>query len=236
MGKTFGLEKCVAGLHRLPKFDPMLSGSTEESSSSHLASGEFLVDDTTSDDDNEGAEESDEDEVMSKRTQRSSIGSNKKRKVNNSTPAQGSKASRPVGMKKAKKLAKLEAERSRRSVTLAGAQIMEVKGMTTMTKELVAVFKANTAMKQQVIDAGRDKKWMKMAQMYFKNGEKEKRLALLAHIEAANNGKHDTTTTATIESRNIADIPGYIAIDESVPNEDELSVENDSNEEDDDNE
>ena len=123
------------------------------------------------------------------------------------------------------------------SVTLAGAQIMEVEGTATMTKELVAVFKANAAMRQLVIDAGRDKKWMKMAQMYFKNGEKEKwLLALLACIEAANDWKHDTTT-ATIESRNIPDIPGNIAIDESAPpNEDQLSVENDSDEEDDDNE
>ena len=153
VGKTSGLEKCVAVLRRLPKFDPMLSGSTEESSSPCLASSKFLVNDTTSDDNNEGAE-SDEDEVLSKRTQRSRIGSNKKRKVNNSAPTQGSKASRPLGMKKAKKLAKLEAERIIRSVTLAGAQIMEVEGMATMTKELVAIFKANAAMKQQVIKAG----------------------------------------------------------------------------------
>jgi hypothetical protein len=134
-------------------------------------------------------------------------------------------------MKKAKKLAKLEAERSRQSVTLAGAQIIEVEGMAIMTKELVAVFKANAAMKQQVIDAGRDKKWMKMAQMYFKNGEKEKGLALLARIEAANNRKH--TTTATIKSKNILDIPGNIAIDESAPNEDQLSAVNNGDEYDD---
>jgi hypothetical protein len=219
VGKTFGLENCVPVLHKLPKFDPMLSGSTEESSSPRFASADFLVDDTTSDDDYEGAEESDEDEVMSKRTQKSSIGSNKKAKVNNSAPAQGSKASRPIGMKKAKKLAKLESERSRQSVTLARAQTMEVEGMASMTKELVAVFKANAAMKQQVIDASQHKKWMKMAQMYFKNGEKEKGLALLARIEAADGHNPD--------------IPGNIAIDETVPNEDQLSVENDSDEEDD---
>jgi hypothetical protein len=41
-------------------------------------------------------------------------------------------------------------------------------------------FKANAAMKQQVIDASQHKKWMNMAQMYFKNGEKEKGLTLLA--------------------------------------------------------
>ena len=67
-------------------------------------------------------------------------------------------------------------------------------------------------MKQQAIDAVRDKKWIKMAPMYFKNGEKEKGLALLARIEAANDGKH--TTTVTVESSNSPDIPGNIAIDE----------------------
>ena len=105
----------------------MLSGLTEESSSPRLASSEFLVGDTTrSDDDYEGAE-SDEDDVMSKRTQRSSsIESNKKRKVNNSTPAQGSKASRPIGMTKAKKLAKLEAERSRRRNWLLSSRQMRL--------------------------------------------------------------------------------------------------------------
>ena len=76
-----------------------------------------------------------------------------------------------------------------------------------------------------------------MAQTYFKNSEKEKGLALLAHIKAADDGKHADTTTATIESRNILpDIPGSIAIDESAPNEDQLSVENNSDEEDNDNE
>ena len=89
LGKTFGLEKCVAVLQKLPKLDPMLSGSTEESSSPRLASSEFLVDDSTSDDDNNEGAESDEDKVMSKRTQRSSIGSNKKRKVSNSTSMHG---------------------------------------------------------------------------------------------------------------------------------------------------
>ena len=77
-----------------------------------------------------------------------------------------------------------------------------------------------------------------MAQIYFKNGEKEKGLTHLARIlEAADDGKHNTSTTATIESRSILpDIPGNIAIDESAPNEDQLSVENDSDKGDDDNE
>ena len=80
VGKPFGLEKCVVVLHKLPKFDPMVSG-TEDCSSSHVvADREFLVDDT-SDDDNYYDTKTDEDEdVMSKKTNRSSTGSNKKEK------------------------------------------------------------------------------------------------------------------------------------------------------------
>ena len=95
--------------------------------------------DDTSDDENyeDAIMTEDDDDVMSKRTNRSVSGSNtKKRKVNNSEPAQGSKASRPIGMKKAKKLAKLEAERSR-SIPFAAAGVVEANGIATMTKELV---------------------------------------------------------------------------------------------------
>ena len=146
---------------------------------------------------------------MSKRTSRSSTGRNKKtRKVNNSEPAQGSKVSQPIGMKKAKKLAKLEAERSRSAV--------EVNGMAMMTKDLVAVFKANTTMMQQNIDARRDKKRMKMAEMYFKVGEKEKGMAILARIEEAEEGKH---TSATIKS---STVPGDLAIQKYSPNDNVL--------------
>ncbi len=196
VGKTFGLEKCVVVLHKLPKFDPMVSG-TEDSSSQAVAGSKFLAD-NTSDDENYADTKTDDDDGMSKRTNRSSTGSNKKtRKVNNSEPAQGRKVSRPIGRKKAKKLAKLEAERSR--------SVVEPNGMVMMTKELDAVFKAN-AMKQQNIDARRDQKWMKMAEMYFKVGEKEKGMALLARIEEAEEGKH---TSATIES---STLPSHIAI------------------------
>ena len=48
VGKTFGLEKCVVVLHKLPKFDLMVSG-TEDSSSHVVAGSEFLVDDTSDD-------------------------------------------------------------------------------------------------------------------------------------------------------------------------------------------
>ena len=94
VGKTFGLEKCVVVLHKLPKFDPMVSG-TEDSSSQAVAGSKFLAD-NTSDDENYADTKTDDDDGMSKRTNRSSTGSNKKtRKVNNSEPAQGSKVSRP---------------------------------------------------------------------------------------------------------------------------------------------
>jgi hypothetical protein len=88
---------------------------------------------------------------------------------------------------------------------------VEANGMAMMTKELVAVFKANATMKQQNIDARRDKKWMKRAEMYFKVGEKEKGMALLACIEEAEEGKH---TSATIES---STVPGDIAIQKCSP-------------------
>jgi hypothetical protein len=37
VGKTFGLEKCIVVLHKLPKFDPMVSGTKD--SSSHVVAG-----------------------------------------------------------------------------------------------------------------------------------------------------------------------------------------------------
>ncbi len=210
-------------LHKLPKFDPMVSG-TEESSSHVVAGSKFLLDDT-SDEENYFDTKTDEDDAMSKRTNRSSTGSAKKRRVNNSVPAQGSKISRPIGMEKAKKLAKLEAERSR-SVPLAAAGVVEASnGMATIAKEMVTVFKANATMKQHDIDSRRDKKWMKMAAMYFKIGEKEMGMALLARIEEAEEGRH---SSATIKS---STVPGDIAIQSGAPPEDDnLTTGNNSDE------
>ena len=100
----------------------------------------------------------------------------------------------------------MEAERSR-SIPLAAAGVVEASnGMATIAKEMVTVFKANATMKQHDIDSRRDKKWMKMAAMYFKIGEKEKGMALLARIEEAEEGRH---SSATIES---STVPGDIAI------------------------
>jgi hypothetical protein len=76
----------------LPKFDPMVSG-TEDSLSHVVASSKTLVDDT-SDDKNYADTKTDDDDVMSKRTNRSSTGSNNKtRKVNDSDSAHCSKVS-----------------------------------------------------------------------------------------------------------------------------------------------
>ena len=206
-GKSFGLDKCVVVLRKLPKFDPMLSGTEDSSPPAVVASAVY----NTSDD-----EDDVEDTAETERNNRSSTGFKKKRKVNNSEPEQGSKVSRPIGMKKAKKLAKLEAKRSR-SVRLTATGV--VNELATVTKELVPVFKsANAALKQQDIEARRDKKWMKMAEMYFKVGEKEKGMAIVARIEEADEGKH---TSATVQSTTIT-VPGNIAIQECAPDDDML--------------
>ena len=120
----------------------------------------------------------------------------------------------------------MEAERSR-SIPLAAAGVVEASnGMATIAKEMVTVFKANATMKQHDIDSRRDKKWMKMAAMYFKIGEKEKGMALLARIEEAEEGRH---SSATIES---STVPGDIAIQSGAapPKDDNLTTGNDSDE------
>ena len=55
---------------------------------------------------------------------------------NSSAPSQGSKASQPIGVKKAKKRAKSEAEHSISVPLAGGVQVMEAKGITTMPKKL----------------------------------------------------------------------------------------------------
>jgi hypothetical protein len=56
-------------------------------------------------------------------------------------------------------------------------------GIMVVTQDLVAAFKANTVLKQQDLQARREDKWMRMAELYFSCGEKEKGLALLARLE-----------------------------------------------------
>ncbi len=75
MGKTCGLEKCVAVLHQMTKFDTMVSG-TKDSLSQVVAGSENLVDNTSDDKNYEDTKT--DDDVMSKRRNRSSIGSNKR--------------------------------------------------------------------------------------------------------------------------------------------------------------
>jgi hypothetical protein len=62
--------------------------------------------------------------------------------------------------------------------------------------------------------------------MYFKIGEKEKGMALLARIEEAEEGRH---SSATIES---STVPGDIAIQSGAPpaEDDNLTTGNDSDE------
>ncbi len=69
---------------------------------------------------------------------------------------------------------------------------------------------------------------MKMAEMYFKVGNKEKGMALLARIEAAKEGMY---TSATIKSSTVP--PGGIAIQKCAP-DDNLLLGNDSEEDTDD--
>ena len=52
-----------------------------------------------------------------------------------------------------------------------------------VTQDLVAALKANADLKQRVLQAKTEDKWMRMAEMYFANGEKAKGLALLARME-----------------------------------------------------
>jgi hypothetical protein len=91
-------------------------------------------------------------------------------------------------MKKAKKLAKLEqsARNQRATVTSSVAAsasaetLLEDKTeMIGVTKELVAVFKANTMLKEKDLQARQEERLMRMAEMYMSAGQKEKALALL---------------------------------------------------------
>ena len=71
-----------------------------------------------------------------------------KKKVNDTATAQGSKLARPIGLKKAKKLAKMEEETARPKQSLeSGLSIMRV------TKKLVAAFKANTVLNVKDLQA-----------------------------------------------------------------------------------
>ena len=170
VGEPFKCAKCVPVVHKLPKFDPMITSSVV----SHSSSPRDAADD--------GSNPS------------TDVVSNPPRpgNVTNTAPAQGSKLARPLGMKKAKKLAKLEqsAMNQRATVTSSAAasasaetMLEDKTEMIGVTKELVAVFKANTMLKEKDLQARQEERLMRMAEMYMSAGQKEKALALLAKIE-----------------------------------------------------
>jgi hypothetical protein len=172
VGEPFKCAKCVPVVHKLPKFDPMITSSVV----SHSSSPRDVADD-------DGSNPSTGDVVSTPP---------RPRNVTNTAPAQGSKLARPLGMKKAKKLAKLEqsARNQRATVTSSVAAsasaetLLEDKTeMIGVTKELVAVFKANTMLKEKDLQARQEERLMRMAEMYMSAGQKEKALALLAKIE-----------------------------------------------------
>ena len=174
VGEPFKCAKCVPIVHKLPKFDPMLSNVAR------LSTG-------NPDDDSDADTTSD---LVRKDAA--------KKKETNAAPAQGSNLARPVGMKKAKKLAKLEqsAMKQRANVSplpgptsstaasaSAAALLQDKSEMLGVTKELVAVFRASTMLKTKDLNARQEERWMRMAEMYMAAGEKEKALATLAKIE-----------------------------------------------------
>jgi hypothetical protein len=180
VGEPFKYAKCVPVLHKLPKFDPMLLIMNNSSPSSYLGVG--------ADDDSSTGHQSNV--VTATPPMGVSKEGTRKKKVNNAAPAQGSKLARPIGMKKAKKLAKLEDETARKKQSVAsgvasmpGTFTTATEGIMGVTQDLVAAFKANTVLKEQDLQARREDKWMRIAEMYFSCGEKEKGLALLARME-----------------------------------------------------
>ena len=102
VGEPFKYAKCVSILHKLPKFDPMIV-MNNSSPSSHLGVG--------ADDDSSTSHQSHV--VATTPPAGVSKEGQTKKNVNNSAPAQDSQLARPIGMKKAKKLAKLEEETAR---------------------------------------------------------------------------------------------------------------------------
>ncbi|KAI2502811.1 No apical meristem-associated C-terminal domain [Fragilaria crotonensis] len=188
VGEPFKYAKCVPILHKLPKFDPMLV-LNDSSPSSYLGVGAAADDDSSSMGCQSNAVVATTPPTgVSKHQQQE--GRTKKKRVNNDAPAaQGSNMARPIGMKKAKKLAKLEVETARTNkqsasvASMPGTFAAATESIMGVTQDLVAAFKANADLKQRVLQAKTEDKWMRMAEMYFANGEKEKGLALLARME-----------------------------------------------------
>jgi hypothetical protein len=186
VGEPFKCAKCVPVVHQLPKFDPMITSVVSHSSP-----------DDAADDDSNACD------VVRNPPRRGN--------VTNTAPAQGSVLARPVGMKKAKKLASLEqsALKQRANVTSnltlgptssAAALLEDKTEMVGVTKELVAVFKANTMLKEKDSQARKEDRWIRMAEMYMSAGQKELGLAVLAKLE-------ESTTAIS------ADVPSAINVE-----------------------
>ena len=194
VGEPFKCAKCVPVVHKLPKFDPMIASVVSHSSPAGSADDDSIPSDVVRN-------------------------APRPRNVTNTAQAQGSKLARPVGMKKAKKLANLEQsslkqQRASTGVTStlmpgptssAAALLEDKTEMIGVTKELVAVFKVNTMLKQKDLQARQEERWMRMAEMYMSAGQKEKGLALLANLEES---------TSAIS----ADVPSAINVEEGDKN------------------
>ena len=187
VGEPFKCAKCLPVVHQLPKFDPMITSVVSYSSPDNAADNDSNTSDVIRNPPRQG-------------------------NVTNTAPAQGSALARPVGMKKAKKLANLEqssALKQRANVTStltpgptssAAALLEDKTEMVGVTKELVAVFKANTMLKEKDLQARQEDRWIRMAEMYMSAGQKEKGLAVLAKL--------DESTTAIS-----ADVPSAINVE-----------------------
>jgi len=178
-GETFRFAKCVPVLHKLPKYDPMV-----------LPPSAPAADDSPPYNNYTGSDEEGEVVVRPEAT------SSKKRAalVNNRAPPQGSNMDRPMGMKKAKLLKKLEDTGVLSSTTtgmfsdsVSGSRNNEeesvIADMSSATKELVSVLKAATSLKQDEARMKKHDKWMKMASIYASCGQHDLALATMKKIE-----------------------------------------------------
>ncbi|KAI2505022.1 hypothetical protein MHU86_9378 [Fragilaria crotonensis] len=113
--------------------------------------------------------------------------------VNNSAPPQGSNMERPMGMKKAKLIKKLEDAGVLSSVapglltdsfdTRNAEEEKMMADMSSATRELVSVLKATTSTKQDELRMRTHEKWMKMASIYATCGQHDLALATMKKIE-----------------------------------------------------
>ena len=246
-GEVFRFAKCVPVLHKLPKFDPMVDpmvvSPPAEKSSSRPPSNDALY---------SCDEEDDVLETMEEETRK------KKPVVNNRAPPQGSNLERPMGMKKAKLIKKLE----NAGVFPSGtpASLLSSVGdtdktdnvlveMSSATKDLVAAMTSTTALKQDELRMRQHEKWMKMASFYVSIGERDRALVLMAKIrgdekamEQSKSAGHSTPNKEPEDEREAGEVDD-INIEALRPNDvgavDGINIEapgpNDAGEEDDDN-